>query len=178
MKRGVEKMNSNIIGTFLVIVISFQMNVANGNICNDMNTSAEIIKAIEATNLEKLIHIIYENSEEKVEVSEIVMQQNMNDAYKILMSRNEQDLYLIPEGSRLNKVIVLNDEVLLDFSEELLEYGGTLWEEELIKQLLDTAFSFEEIQYVTITIDGEIKNFVEGTTINRYTRENWMKGIN
>ncbi|MBC7958899.1 MAG: GerMN domain-containing protein [Vallitaleaceae bacterium] len=80
---------------------------------------------------------------------------------------------LIPSGTHLNRALVLDGHLLLDFSQQLLNYGGTSWEEALVDELLSTAFSVDGVQWVTIRIDGECQNLVEGTTINRYTRENW-----
>ncbi|PKM50919.1 MAG: hypothetical protein CVV02_09385 [Firmicutes bacterium HGW-Firmicutes-7] len=146
----------------------------NENVGIGLIKSVEIAKIIGIENVGGVINVI-EESNKKVEKSyEIIQQQNIKEVYEILMET--QNFYVIPEGSILNKVVVLEDEVFLDFSKELLNYGGNRWEEELVKILLDTAFSFENINYVTVAIDGEIKNLVEGTIINRYTRENWMKG--
>lgn len=105
--------------------------------------------------------------------NETPIENQMSEAFNQLLLPSNEVFQLIPEGTHLNKVIVVDGDLLLDFSEELLEYGGTLWEDELIHLLLSTAFSNESIKSVTITINEQTENFVEGTTINGYTRENW-----
>ncbi|PKM94062.1 MAG: hypothetical protein CVU84_11380 [Firmicutes bacterium HGW-Firmicutes-1] len=176
-------MYSKIVGFLMGLFIACQFNLVDSEgiefgLIRQLDTEVigvETVNAAEKLQLEKSTNSIGEGKKTVKEPCEIEMQQSINAAYQLLMLGNKQEDCFIPEGSKLNKVIVLDGELLLDFSEELLNYGGNMWEEQLVALILDTAFSFEKIQYVTVTINGEVKNFVEGTTINRYTREKWIE---
>lgn len=82
---------------------------------------------------------------------------------------------LIPDGTDLNKVIVIDHSLLLDFSPEFLNYGGSDYENELVYHLLSIGFDFTTIEDISIDINGENILLVEGTRINRYTREKWER---
>lgn len=101
------------------------------------------------------------------------IQASLND----LILDEKEDFKLIPEGTKILRILVIEDEVLIDFSKEICNYGGNYWEEELIGEILDKAFSFKEIKSVTIRIESKITHFVEGTSVDRYTREKWLKGV-
>lgn len=108
-----------------------------------------------------------------IETENLSLEGRIQEIFEKLLDNEDDEMTLIPEGTILNKVIVIDYNLLLDFSKEFLGYGGTMWEEGLIDQVLLTAFQYEEINSVTIAIDGEIKNLVEGTLINGYTRKKW-----
>lgn len=104
---------------------------------------------------------------------ETVIEDRIKEAFVLLLQQQEEGFRIIHEGTCLNKAIFLEGDLFLDFSEEILQYGGNEWEKELVNQLLQTAFSNVGVESVTITIDEQTKEFVEGTVINLYTRENW-----
>lgn len=114
------------------------------------------------------------SDEKLIEVSnDMAIENDIQQAFEQLLQEEQGEFLLIPEGTRINEVLVLDGDMFLDFSEEILNYGGNQWEYELTNKLLAIAFLNDAICNVTITINKQTKNFVEGTIINRYTRENW-----
>lgn len=114
------------------------------------------------------------SDETLIEVSnDMAIENNIEQAFEELLQEDQGEFLLIPERTRINEVLVLDGNLYLDFSEEILNYGGNQWEYELTNKLLTRAFLNDAINSVTITINKQTKNFVEGTIINRYTRENW-----
>lgn len=92
-----------------------------------------------------------------------------------LLDNNNEDITFIPEKAVVNMVIFFSGELYVDFSKELLNYGGTMWEEGMVNQILSVIFQFQEVEKVTFYIDGKRENLVEGTVINGYTRSEWKE---
>lgn len=72
-------------------------------------------------------------------------------------------LSLIPQGTLLNEVRILGNTARLDFSEEFcfnpLGYEGFNAQ---LKQIIYTATEFNQIDEVLITIDGELREYING----------------
>lgn len=90
---------------------------------------------------------------------------------EVIMDANS----IIPSGTKVLNVIHLDEDLLIDFSTEFLSYGGNTYEEALVSLILETGFSFPEVNSITVYIAGELQNFVEGSEINRYTRDAWQE---
>lgn len=75
-------------------------------------------------------------------------------------------LSLIPDGTRLNTVKVVSQTARLDFSEEFsfnpLGYEGFNAQ---LKQLVYTATEFSQVDQVLFTIEGEIREYINGEGI-------------
>lgn len=79
----------------------------------------------------------------------------------------------IPNGVRVTNILYINNSLEIEISNELLDYGGTMRENMLIDQILATIFDFDEINELTIYIEDSDNLFVEGTSIEKYTRNDW-----
>lgn len=166
---------------FLVMMFLLTNNSVLSDSCNQLflkMTSSQLYHN-EAYHTSKDANInndtLHEDIKEIEKISEYELQEIISGTIETLLIYNQTDKKLLPDGTKLNKVIVIDKSLLLDFSEELLDYGGTQREKELVNQLLDIAFGFKEINKISIAINGEVKNLVEGTLINGYTREKWEK---
>jgi hypothetical protein len=107
------------------------------------------------------------------EVPEII--ENIKNSLTSLFNVNDGEFNVFPDGTKVNDVLYYDGEVVIDFSQEILNYGGMMWEDEIINQILSTVFLNLEIEEVTLTIDKNLYYFVEGTEINGYTREKWSE---
>jgi hypothetical protein len=74
-----------------------------------------------------------------------------------------------PEGTDLNGFRVENGTAFVDFSAQLMSYGGgTAGESALVKTLVLTLAEFEDVQRIQILVDGESREFLpEGYTIDQ-----------
>lgn len=98
------------------------------------------------------------------------------EEFSQVINQSKDEFKLIPEGTSINRLIVIDQTLMVDFSEGILCYGGSAWEEAIVNKLLDIAFSRDEIDTVVVLINGKVENFVEGTLINGYTRKKWEEG--
>jgi germination protein M len=73
-------------------------------------------------------------------------------------------LPVIPQGSKLNSVIVLDKAVYLDFSKEFVENhpGGSLGEYNTIYSIINSVTSLGGIEDVYFTVEGEILETYKG----------------
>lgn len=113
------------------------------------------------------------DGEQDLMLNDIHLENELKDSYEMIFAQKYEDFQLIPLGTKINKIVVDEGNVLVDFSREILNYGGNTWEDAMINQLLGVAFAFEQVNSVTFTIDNNTENFVEGSVIYRYTRINW-----
>ena len=70
--------------------------------------------------------------------------------------KNEKEERIVPENTKLNKSYMDDDCVILDFSDELLNYNKTdeKGKENLINSLVNTLTQLTEVNKVKILIDG------------------------
>ncbi len=74
----------------------------------------------------------------------------------------------IPDNTKLISV-VLNDRVLiLNVSEDILKYGGSYNETRIKELILKNAFVLDEVDKVTLLVNGEYVPLPEGSEINEY----------
>ena len=86
--------------------------------------------------------------------------------------KNEKEEGIIPENTKLNKSYMDDDCVILDFSNELLNYNKTdeKVKENIINSLVNTLTQLTEVNKVKILIDGaENEEFNEVYSINNNT---------
>jgi len=70
-----------------------------------------------------------------------------------------------PEGTKLLSADLQNDLVILDFSSQISNYGGSEKEDSLLKQIYYTINQLNGIQKVKILIDGKETTLPEGTEV-------------
>jgi spore germination protein GerM len=92
-----------------------------------------------------------------------------------LINNEKGRLSLIPEETVIKMVIYFEGELFIDFSRDILNYGGTTWEKGMVDQILSVVFQFDEVNKVSFYIEGELENLVEGTIIKGYTRNEWKE---
>lgn len=124
----------------------------------------------------------YEEHDNKVEltkykanISKSSYEKMIKDTLELLIANNSNKHTFIPNDVNVNMVILMEGELFIDFSKEILNYGGNTWEEGLVNQILAVLFQFEDISCITFLIDGKKENLVEGTIINSYTRIKWKE---
>ena len=115
-----------------------------------------------------------ETNEINPEARLIDIKEIINDAYEKLANlliegpKNEKNKKVIPEGTKLNKTYLEQDCVVLDFSNEFLNYTNETEKENSIKCIVNTLTELTEINKVKILIDGN-----ENEQFNEiYTRSN------
>lgn len=118
---------------------------------------------------------IVELTKYKVNVTKSSNEKMIEDTLELLIANNNNKLTFIPNNVNINMVILIEGELYIDFSKEILNYGGNTWEESLVNQILAVLFQFEDIYSITFLIDGKKENLVEGTIINSYTRIKWKE---
>ena len=109
-----------------------------------------------------------ETNEINPEARLIDIKEIINDAYEKLANlliegpKNEKNKKVIPEGTKLNKTYLEQDCVVLDFSNEFLNYTNETEKENSIKCIVNTLTELTEINKVKILIDGnENEGFIE-----------------
>lgn len=75
----------------------------------------------------------------------------------------------IPKGLQLLNVYFDSGELILNFSKEAKNYGGTFFELKFITQILANCFQFQEVESVTFLIEDILQELPEGSTIYKCT---------
>lgn len=84
----------------------------------------------------------------------------------------------IPSQTKVLSVQWDGKTLVVDVSKEIGDYGGgTAIEHEIMCQLLNTAFSIQEVEVFTLLIEGEEKYLPEGTEILNYTRQRYLNNV-
>lgn len=116
---------------------------------------------------EPLSYYYYDNGDELNQIiydfkDEFSNEYKLDLLIKELLKSNNN---FIPLGSELMDVKIINGYAELNFSNEILDYGGNYYEIRLINQILETTLNFPDINYVTFLIDGKLVPLNEGTTV-------------
>lgn len=93
----------------------------------------------------------------------------------VAINYNENRYNLINKDVDIKSVYFDKGKLEVSFSKEVLNYGGTMWETDMIDQFLSTFFSVEEVESISFYINRETTLFVEGTEIVDFNR-NQLKG--
>ncbi|GHU77597.1 hypothetical protein FACS1894188_12210 [Clostridia bacterium] len=83
--------------------------------------------------------------------------------YEIIFS--DKDLYFIPQNVKIYNVRVDGETLVLDVSEDIFSFSGAYGETRLTSILVKNALQFDGVNKVTISSNGEIAVFPEGTVI-------------
>ena len=92
----------------------------------------------------------------------------------VAINYNESSYNLVNKDADIKSVYFDKGKLEVSFSKEILNYGGTMWEADMIDQLLCTFFSIKEVKSVSFYINRETTLFVEGTEIIDFNR-NWLE---
>jgi spore germination protein GerM len=74
---------------------------------------------------------------------------------KLLQGPQDSLLTFIPEGTKLNYVVLLGGNVILDFSEELQSYGGGSFNVMKIRKQFDSLYQLPFIKEIIFTVEGK-----------------------
>lgn len=85
--------------------------------------------------------------------------------------KDRETIKYIPDGTSILNTYLLSNNLFINFSNEIENYGGTYYENNMIRQFLHTIFQYEGINTVTFMIDGKFKTLPEGSTVFKYTRD-------
>lgn len=72
----------------------------------------------------------------------------------------------MPDGAYLIDCVYDNGTIILNFSNEFINYGGSAKEEGILKQLAYTLRQCKDIRKIRIMIDGRETELPEGTDIS------------
>jgi len=121
----------------------------------------------------------------KIDGEEILLQENKCEfnsedieekiyelfANLVSINYNENSYNLVNQDTQIKSVYFNEGQLEVSFSEEILNYGGTMWEADMIDQLLCTFFSIKDVESISFYINRETTLFVEGTEIIDFNRE-------
>ncbi len=79
----------------------------------------------------------------------------------------------VPEGVIIKRILYINGSLDVEVSKDIMNYGGTAREVEMVNQILATVFAYDKVEKFTLLIQENGKLLVEGTEINGYTRDEW-----
>jgi spore germination protein GerM len=81
----------------------------------------------------------------------------------------------VPPNTTLIGLQLSEGHLVINVSKEIKEYGGSSWEQMVEIQLLDTAFSLDTVDQVTVRIEGKLDVLPEGTQIDHIWRQQWKQ---
>ena len=148
-----------LIGGFFAI--KYAKNKKNEENITDEYTPQEEISEEQAR--QTIVSLYFQSKETKELVPEarlIDIKEIINDPCDKLVQllidgpKNEKEERIIPENTKLNKSYMDDDCVVLDFSNELLNYNKTEGKDNLINSLVNTLTQLTEVNKIKILIDG------------------------
>lgn len=84
---------------------------------------------------------------------------------------NDDDIIYIPDGTKIiNTYLIMND-LIINFSSDIKNYGGTHYEINLLRQILYNVFQYDDIENVTFIVEDKFEILPEGSVVYRYTRD-------
>ncbi|GKX28130.1 hypothetical protein SH1V18_06100 [Vallitalea longa] len=101
------------------------------------------------------------------------LEENIQYTLQSLFDNDDELNSFIPFGVKITNILYINGSLEIQISRNILNYGGTATEDALVNQILATVFDFEEINEFTLFIEDNDDLLVEGTSINKYTRNDW-----
>ena len=80
---------------------------------------------------------------------------------------NPDKMVFVPPGVRILGVAFddVRGHLTLNLSDDILNYGGTYFEDRLVSKLLANAAGLEGVRYLTVLIEGQQRYFPEGSMI-------------
>lgn len=90
-------------------------------------------------------------------------------------NRCDNNMNFIPKGTKLIDIILKDGHLKIYVSPEIKLYGGgTAWETSLVKGILNTGFSLNGVNDITLYIDGKIDFLPEGIMLNKFKKEDYI----
>jgi len=91
---------------------------------------------------------------------------------KNLFNNSQSMINYMPEGSKIISLSLENGELIINVNENVKNYGGGAnFEIKFIEQILFNVFQFEDIENVTLLINGKVDYLPEGSVIYKMVRE-------
>lgn len=86
-----------------------------------------------------------------------------------LFNNTEKDkINFVPEGTKILDIIIKDDILVLNVTNEIRNYGGTSYETAMIKQLAINALNFKGVKRLTLMFNGNYGALPEGKFIFEY----------
>ncbi|WP_341878062.1 GerMN domain-containing protein [Defluviitalea saccharophila] len=104
-----------------------------------------------------------------------VKEKKVEELFEALLGDTSREGNLIPEGTKLIHYSFENHHLILNFSEDIKNYGGTATEQWIVYKILSTGFSIPEVESITVLIEGRKDYLPEGTIIDGYKKEVWLE---
>ncbi len=125
-------------------------------------------QAVKAEQVESVHYLkVIDNSIEKWEAKKLYFEDTASkdertlSVFQNLFSKEEGSF--IPKDVKVLNVETKNKHLIINFSEEILNYGGSYYEQRLLAQILKTAAYMEEVEKITICVNGKVAILPEGT---------------
>ena len=90
--------------------------------------------------------------------------------FTTLMENKCEYATFVPEGTKLIWVVVADERLIVNISNEALNYGGTANEAYFVEQIVNTAYSIQQIRSIMLYVDGKEASLPEGTDFTSYDR--------
>ena len=149
-----------IIGAIIYFVVNHMSIVKNAD--NIEYTPEEELS--DSQSRETTINLYFlntENNQLKSEAREINANDLLKNPYKTIVEKliegpvNEKLKNVFPEGSRIIDANLSNDCVILNFSEELLNFKDDIQKYNIINSILDSLTQLNEVNSIKILINNE-----------------------
>lgn len=103
------------------------------------------------------------------------LEENIQYTLQSLFDNDDESDSFIPYGVKITKILYIKGSLEVEVSNNILNYGGTAAEDGIVNQILATVFDFEEINEFSLFIEDDDDLLVEGTSIDKYTRNDWKE---
>lgn len=108
-------------------------------------------------------------------VSQFTVQEKRMLIFDNFFNRCDNEVNFVPEDTELLDVKLYDGHLELYVSEAICDYGGgTAWEIALVDGILSTAFTLDDVEDVTLYIDGTVECLPEGTILDRYRKDDYI----
>lgn len=91
--------------------------------------------------------------------------------FDVLCGNRDELKSFVPEGTTLLSVYRHKNKIMLNFSKEAENGGGSMNARLFVKQIVDTAYSIDEIRGIMVYVEGELSSLAEGIEFSVYDRE-------
>lgn len=119
------------------------------------------------------------NNENATKSVEAVATSNMNygnvDLEELEMQYYElfdelKNSYAIKPDSELKEVYLIDDEIVLNVNESFIYIGGIYKEKQVINKIVELGLYYDNIDYVTVLVDGKIGETSEGIDLYKISK--------
>lgn len=109
-------------------------------------------------------------------VSEFTQQEKLMLIFDNFFKRcDNNEVNFVPKGTELLDIKLSEGHLEIYVDNDIKDYGGgSAWELALVDGLLMTAFTIEDVQEVTLYIDGIVDELPEGIRLDHYRKEDFI----